>query len=313
MLHPGVLSGGIGTLLRVGLSRRSAPVHGWRLSRSDCCHPEDKSVTCAEGACGLKTNNCGQSVQCLHQAGDPCVQDGDCCSNVCVTDSNGLNGVCQAGKVGAGDACDANSDCASGHCCGLVCRDLTSDPTNCGSCGAVCPNDGMQTITCGESVCNGVCAPGFADCNNDKLLDGCEVNLTNDPANCGSCGYPCFPGQLCQSSACVCPDGQKLCGTDCIPNDHCCVNTDCLTGQLCQSGACVCPVNQTLCGAGSFKPINAASTPIAVTETSAPMTSAISERTRVQIPPPSARSTRPTRATHAGQRFARTQPLVARA
>jgi hypothetical protein len=36
-------------------------------------------------------------------------------------------------------------------------------------------------------------------------VDGCETNLTNDAANCGSCGHACAAGEICGGSSCVAP------------------------------------------------------------------------------------------------------------
>ena len=46
-----------------------------------------------------------------------------------------------------------------------------------------------------------MCTAPTADCDANPS-NGCEVNLSNDPSNCGQCGYTCVGG-ACQSSACV--------------------------------------------------------------------------------------------------------------
>jgi hypothetical protein len=45
------------------------------------------------------------------------------------------------------------------------------------------------------------CAAGTADCDGNAS-NGCEVNTTNDAANCGKCGFSCGGG-TCANSACV--------------------------------------------------------------------------------------------------------------
>jgi hypothetical protein len=197
-----------------------------------CCAPEPAETTCAGGVCGVLTNNCGQAVQCLRLAGEGCEQDGDCCSNVCV------DSICQPGPVATGGDCDGNSDCASGTCCSGVCRDLTADPDNCGGCGQVCSGSNVPEPTCGGGVCDGACAPGYDDCDRDKLTNGCETHTASDPDNCGACGHGCPMGGFCQSGECVCPSGTRLCGEECLADELCCVDADCADGNLCTSDVC---------------------------------------------------------------------------
>src|SRR5579864_2693439 len=82
-------------------------------------------------------------------------------------------------------------------CCRDGCKDLKTDITNCGSCDTVCSGNHMATVTCGNGICNGSCAPGYGDCNGDKQADGCETPLTT-LANCGSCGVSCAPAHATQ-------------------------------------------------------------------------------------------------------------------
>lgn len=46
------------------------------------------------------------------------------------------------------------------------------------------------------------CAPNFADCDSD-LTDGCEIDIGNDPSNCGACGQVCpAPLGTCVNMGC---------------------------------------------------------------------------------------------------------------
>jgi hypothetical protein len=47
------------------------------------------------------------------------------------------------------------------------------------------------SLACDAGRC--VCAAGFDDCDGDKA-NGCEVNIADDPANCGACGFDCQGG-----------------------------------------------------------------------------------------------------------------------
>jgi hypothetical protein len=46
------------------------------------------------------------------------------------------------------------------------------------------------------------CNTGFGNCNG-AAVDGCEVDLTSDEANCGACGVVCTASQICTAGACV--------------------------------------------------------------------------------------------------------------
>jgi hypothetical protein len=145
-----------------------------------------------------------------------------------------------------------NSECGSRVDGTAFCADLTTDSSNCGTCGNACPN--------GLSCANGSCCPaGQALCGSTCLDD------TADP-NCGGCGVNCSQGgATCQAGACVCPASdagptQTYCsGTGCTDttadSNNCgaCGNA-CLGGATCQGGSCVCGVTAgppfTYCSAG---------------------------------------------------------------
>ena len=85
------------------------------------------------------------------------------------------------------------------------------DPDHCGSCDNACTY-ANATATCSMGQCElGNCAPGFFDCDGIPAT-GCEVDLQNDPQNCGGCGNDCanvFPNSqttcalgVCHTSGC---------------------------------------------------------------------------------------------------------------
>jgi hypothetical protein len=118
----------------------------------------------ADGACTYPTGSCG--------AGPTCSLDGAqgqsaCSGGTCVTPAptscpNGCN--------------PANTSCltcpASETGCSGVCRNLSSDPVNCGACGKPCPvppTAFMETAipgvaTCAGSQCGFNCSPNFIKC-----------------------------------------------------------------------------------------------------------------------------------------------------
>ncbi|MBW1808306.1 MAG: S8 family serine peptidase [Deltaproteobacteria bacterium] len=114
-------------------------------------------------------DNCGGCDQiCLLDNAQPACVEGGCIIAACNTgfdncDSNPLNG------------CEA---------------DVSSDPSNCGGCGTICDFDNASA-TCVDSACvMGACDSGFQNCDSNPD-NGCEVEVANDPANCGSCGTIC--------------------------------------------------------------------------------------------------------------------------
>ncbi len=162
--------------------------------------------------------------------------------------------------------------CAPGQaCCFDACTDIASDIYNCGGCNEPCPFGVNGSATCTAGSCGLACAPDFADCNK-ALLDGCEVKLSENAANCGACGSACSaPNALggCENSTCtvgICkqgfadcnsliPDGCEVnigddathcggCGNLCTPAAN--------TQPTCEAGACIfgaCVPGYTNCNA----------------------------------------------------------------
>lgn len=94
---------------------------------------------------------------------------------------------CDAGTGGVpADAGDADG----GHC-------TTQDPT-CATFphAVVCrPDNGVDACTFEA------CVSGWENCNGDAT-DGCEVDVTSDPGNCGNCGSVCASGGPCGGGVC---------------------------------------------------------------------------------------------------------------
>jgi hypothetical protein len=122
--------------------------------------------------------------------------------------------VGSACTIPGGGAGIVQMDVAPTGAISFKCQDFSSDPANCGSAGHAIPADGFMhanwaCVAGHEAIAN--CVAGFGDANTDPV-DGCEVNLNTDPANCGSVGtvipppgtnhatYACVNGQVAITS-----------------------------------------------------------------------------------------------------------------
>jgi hypothetical protein len=93
--------------------------------------------------------------------------------------------------------------------------DLTS-PASCGACGNACAFPNADAACVNLTCALGACHAGFADCDGNPV-NGCEVNLSTDPNDCGACGQACVG--TCANGVCeTCSDGiqnQGEQGVDC--------------------------------------------------------------------------------------------------
>jgi hypothetical protein len=120
---------------------------------------------------------------------------------------------------------------------GTRCRDLQTDPDNCGACKDQCTDDqycmgGNCYCRIGLIECNGQCVDPLSDVNNcsdcDIVCEGatpyclagtcsaddcdteqlysCDVyscvDFDTDPLNCGDCGVTCGGNEVCVAGAC---------------------------------------------------------------------------------------------------------------
>jgi hypothetical protein len=192
---------------------------------SDGCETATGTDPSNCGGCGtvcssnnMATGTCGSGVcngTCVSGYSDcNANKQSDGCETNTGTDVNncgGCNTVCSLNNM-------ATDTCTSGVCNGsctspfLDCNNNkqsdgcevnpTTSAANCGGCGIACSSNNMATVTCGASTCNGTCKTGYADCNGNKLSDGCEINTNTDKNNCGNCGNPCASGQSCVNGTC---------------------------------------------------------------------------------------------------------------
>jgi hypothetical protein len=155
---------------------------------------------------------CFQKSDCPKTRG----QNPDCCNNVCIdlnVDAKNcgtcgmacpdpMNGVaaCVGGGCIIGSCSAGYADCDSRPDNGCEVKTDT-DVKNCGACKTVCMAGQASAPMCVAGKCNSTCGAGFADCDNNPA-NGCEVNTSNDPNNCGMCGTMC--GNLPNASGAAC-------------------------------------------------------------------------------------------------------------
>jgi hypothetical protein len=151
-----------------------------------------------EANCGGVGNACGVSEVCV---------DGRC---TCAGEGDGDDD-------GYADACGGGNTC----CPGSGCVDVDADVDHCGACDFACGGANVDTRTCDDGVCAPTCDAGFDDCAvvspGVGPDDGCEVNIAEDPDNCGACAHVCSGDNVvtrtCDAGVCAptCSDGFDDC------------------------------------------------------------------------------------------------------
>ena len=180
-------------------------------------------------------NNCGTCGTMCQNPGGTTTCSGGNCMPVCT----GSNLDCDG---------DVNNGCET---------DTNTDINNCGACAVQCTNPNGVT-SCSGGTCNPICNPGFDDCDGNPN-NGCETDLNNDLANCGSCNNMCLNPNgttSCVSGVCapVCSGGSDDC--DSSRENGC--ETD-INGDIANCGACgnLCTntCGTTSCNFGTCAPI----------------------------------------------------------
>lgn len=200
------------------------------------CGPDE---ACVDGTC--RAGCPAGQIMCDAFCVDPLTDRGHCGASGDCTGAN-AGAMCPSGQICVAGACATS--CPDGEAiCGDFCVFLERDPLNCGACDNVCPMPPASHGVCVSGVCDFICDTGRADCNTDSV-DGCEVTLTDDPANCGACGNVCpeAPSSTpaCTGGSCgfVCDTGTDDCNL--VADDGC--ETD-LTSTVTDCGSCgnACP------------------------------------------------------------------------
>lgn len=186
--------------------------------------PSDGAPPCPGGA-----TRCGDRCVALRDDPSNCGACGNLCSvpgaaAVCV------EGVCTATTCLAGLG-DCDRDVGNG------CEtNLGTSAIHCGRCNHACNLPGARSMCVGGMCTFDGCEGGRADCDGDDA-NGCEADLSRDPAHCGRCGNVCGSGE-CAASACA-PD-QRSCAASGTPG----------CGLVQVTGGAFTIGNDALCGSG---------------------------------------------------------------
>ena len=196
----------------------------------------DLCKACYNGSCGNVPNNQDPFGECSPvecQSTDYCGGNGACampadgieCGSRYCNGNQFIKKICQSGSCSGTyviETCNANETCTSSGCfCGNSglncvgndinycclnnpegCYNITNNPQHCGT---SCTNCG-QNAYCNNGSC--ACNVGYANCDSD-WTNGCEVNLTNDINNCGSCNTKCTNNH--GTTSCVGSQCQPFC------------------------------------------------------------------------------------------------------
>lgn len=162
-----------------------------------------------------------EAAQVRRRPGEICRKNGDCVQNA----------ICQKTKTGR-SVCTCSASQVCGNRC-LTASNMQVDPTNCGSCGNVCPSAPLHVPICTFGICGLECAPGYKDCDGTCIPtsdccthadcddnDGCTVDI------CGPTSHKCLRIAIsltCESctSGSTCSSG-TCCGGRCCPEDSTC-------------------------------------------------------------------------------------------
>ncbi|MFZ2804192.1 MAG: hypothetical protein WA001_03140, partial [Patescibacteria group bacterium] len=137
----------------------------------------------SESATGGKTSSTGGQGG---QGGSTASTSSTSTSSTSSTGGNGgASSSTSVGGGGSGGGCDDSQKLCSQSCVQKSDPDFGCAAVSCEPC-----STSHSTPSCSNGSCKVSCDADFGDCNH-SASDGCEVNVTNTKAHCGSCGHAC--------------------------------------------------------------------------------------------------------------------------
>ena len=173
---------------------------------NDVCNLPNATSTCSTGQCTIASCNSGFQ-NCDNVASNGCEatpprrpRTAAACGNVATRPTPRR----RAPTARAPSSCNPNFANCDGNIANGCEVNTQTDPNNCGGCGVKCAL-ANASATLHDGACTiASCTNGFADCDKNPS-DGCEVNIDNDPNNCGGCGNACsLPHATANCSGGVC-------------------------------------------------------------------------------------------------------------
>jgi hypothetical protein len=165
-------------------------------SQNDAGPPPASDAGPPQAACGAAQKVCGNTCESIDDPAFGCLDPSCAACNPPNAIPSCDQGSCVIQNCKTGWA-DCNGDPSDGCEADLVSND------NCGFCGNTCGEGPNAFLAACIKVpilgpkCIQSCNPGWSDCGDGS----CDVNIENDPNNCGGCGVVCDSGS-CVDDAC---------------------------------------------------------------------------------------------------------------
>ena len=185
-----------------------------------CCNNRCVDTSIDGKHCGMCGNSCGASGACCDSTCLDIVSTPTSCGGCgIVCSNNNITTPACGAKTCTGTCDDGWADCNMNKQSDGCETDIDTNPAKCGGCNKVCSSSHISTPVCTSGKCTGACDGTFRDCNGNKQVDGCEIDISNDKLNCGGCDNVCSNANIapsCTGGVCdgLCNGGYKDCNNN---------------------------------------------------------------------------------------------------